>query len=208
MRRSLAKTMQRTRKGFEAMTKPKLTPRQAMFASEFLASGNATQSAIKAGYSKRTAKAIGAENLAKPAIAATIAEARAKRFARNDVTAERVLQELARIAFFDVRKALNPDGSMKPLDQLDDDTAAVIAGIDIAELRDGDGTPIGVLKKIKIADKLIALDKLARNLGLLQDKLKISGDAENPLQMLIQRIQGSAIKPVHEGIVEEYDRAA
>lgn len=65
-----------------------------------------------------------------------------------------------------------------------------------------------MLKKIKIADKLAALDKLARNLGLLQDKLKISGDPENPLMMLIMRIQGSAIKPVHEGVVEDYDRAA
>ena len=41
-----------------------------------------------------------------------------------------------------------------------------------------------------------------------QDKLKISGDAENPLQLLIQRIQGSAIKPVHESVVEECERAA
>ena len=60
---------------------------------------------------------------------------------------------------------------MKPLSEIDDDTRAAIAGIELSEIRDGDGTPIGVLKKIKIADKLVALDKLARNLGLLQDKL-------------------------------------
>ncbi len=192
------------------MTKPKLTARQAMFVSEFLVDGNATQAAIRAGYSAKTAKAIGTENLAKPAIAAAIAEARAKRFARNDITAERVLQELARVAFFDIRRLLNPDGSMKPLDELDDDTAAAIAGLELSEIRDGDGAPIGVLKKIKIADKLVALDKLARNLGLLQDKIKLVNDENNPVMMLIMRIQGSAIRPVIEGVVADgdYERAA
>jgi phage terminase small subunit len=192
------------------MTNLKLTARQALFVSEFLASGNATQSAIKAGYSAKTAKAIGTENLAKPAIAAAIAEARAKRFARNDITADRVLGEIARLAFFDVRKLLNACGTMKPLDELDDDTAAAIAGLELSEIRDGDGAPIGVLKKIKVADKLVALDKLARHLGLLQDKIKLVGDTENPLMMLIMKIQGSAIRPVIEGVVEreECDRAA
>lgn len=192
------------------MTKPKLTARQAMFVSEFLVDGNATQAAIRAGYSAKTAKAIGTENLAKPAIAAAIAEARAKQFARNDITAERVLQELARVAFFDIRRLLNPDGSMKPLDELDDDTAAAIAGLELSEIRDGDGAPIGVLKKIKIADKLVALDKLARNLGLLQDKIKLVNDENNPVMMLIMRIQGSAIRPVIEGVVADgdYERAA
>ena len=190
------------------MTKPKLTARQAMFVSEFCVDGNATQAAIRAGYSAKTARQQGALNMANAAIASEIAKAQTKRLERNDVTAERVLQELARVAFLDVRKLLNDDGTMKPLSELDDDTAATIAGIELSEIRDGEGTPIGVLKKIKIADKLVALDKLARNLGLLQDKLKISGDAENPVLMLIQRIQGSSIRPVIEGVVEEYDRAA
>ena len=190
------------------MTKSKLTARQAMFVSEFLASGNATQSAIKAGYSKRTAKAIGTENLAKPSIAAAIAEAREKQFARNDITAEQILAELARVAFLDIRKLLNDDGSMKLIGEIDDDARAAIAGLELSEIRDEDGKPIGVLKKIKIADKLVALDKLARHLGMFNDKIKLVGDKDNPLKMLIQRIQGSAILPVQEGRVEDYVRAA
>ncbi len=186
----------------------KLTPKQAAFVDEHAVDMNATQAAIRAGYSKRTAKEQATRLLSNVHVAAAIAEGRAARSERVGITADRVLQELARVAFFDIRKALNPDGTMKPLSELDDDTAAAIAGIDLSEIRDGEGTPIGVLKKIKIADKLAALDKLARNLGLLQDKLKISGDPENPLMMLIMRIQGSAIKPVHEGVVEDYDRAA
>ncbi len=185
-------------------TQKRLTPKQALFVSEILIDGNASAAARRAGYSERTARQIGDENLSKPDIAEAIAKAQAKRLERNEITAERVLAELARVAFFDVRKLLNPDGTMKPLDQLDDDTALAIAGLDLAEIRDEDGSPIGVLKKIKIADKLVALDKLARNFGLLQDKLKISGDPENPLLVLIQRInsRGSAIHPVIEGTVE------
>jgi phage terminase small subunit len=185
----------------------KLTPKQAAFVEEYACDLNATQAAIRAGYSAKTAKEQATRLLTNVHVAAGIAEGRAARSERTGITADRVLQELARIAFFDVRKLFNPDGTMKPLDELDDDTAAVIAGLGLAEIRDGEGSPIGVLKKIKIADKLVALDKLARNLGLLLDKLKISGDAENPIMTLIMRIQGSAIKPVHEGVVEEYGRA-
>lgn len=189
-------------------TQKRLTPKQALFVSEILIDGNASAAARRAGYSERTARQIGDENLSKPDIAEAIAKAQAKRLERNEITAERVLAELARVAFFDVRKLLNPDGTMKPLDQLDDDTAAAIAGLDLAEICDAEGAPIGVLKKIKIADKLTALDKLARHLGLLQDKVKLVNDEDNPILMLIMRIQGSAIRPVIEGRVEEYDRAA
>ena len=191
-------------------TTRKLTPKQSAFVEEFACDLNATQAAIRAGYSAKTAKEQATRLLSNVHVAAEIAKGRAARSERTGITAERVLSELARVAFLDPRKLFNPDGTMKPLHELDDDTAAAIAGIELSEIRDEDGRPIGVLKKIKIADKLVALDKLARNLGLLHDKLKISGDAENPLRMLIMKIQGSAIRPVIEGVVEreECDRAA
>jgi phage terminase small subunit len=186
----------------------KLTPKQSAFIEEFACDMNATQAAIRAGYSAKTAKEQATRLLSNVHVAAEIAKGRAARSERTGITADRVLQELARVAFLDIRKLFNPDGSMKPLSELDDDTAAAIAGLDLAEIRDEDGKPVGVLKKIKIADKLVALDKLARNLGLLQDKLKIGGDVENPLMLLIQRIQGSAIRPVIEGVVDEHYLAA
>jgi phage terminase small subunit len=192
------------------MTKATLTPKQAAFIDEFACDMNATQAAIRAGYSAKTAKEQATRLLSNVHVSAAIAEKRADRSERTGITADRVLQELARVAFFDIRKLLNDDGAMKPLSELDDDTAAAIAGIDLTELRDGEGTPVGMLKKIKIADKLVALDKLARNLGLLQDKLKLVNDPENPLLILIQRInsRGSSIRPVIQGVVEDYERAA
>jgi phage terminase small subunit len=190
------------------MTKPKLTARQAMFVSEFLVDGNATAAAKRAGYSAKTAKAIGAENLAKPAIAAAIAEAQTKRLERNDVTAERVIAQLAAIAFADPRKLFTPDGRLKPLDEIDADTRAALV-IEVTEGTDADGNPT-FSRKVKFAEKLRALEMLGKHLGLFRDRLEIAGSAENPIQILIQRINGqnSSIRPVLEGVVEEYDRAA
>ena len=179
------------------MTTRKLNPKQAMFVSEFLIDGNATQAAKRSGYSERTATEQGYDLLRNPHIAEAVAAKQAKRLERNEVTADRVIAQLAAIAFLDVRKIFHDDGAMRPLSELDDDTAAAIAGIEIVKQFE-DGEQVGTLHKIKIADKLVALDKLARNFGLLQDKLKLSNDPENPVLVLIQRIQGSAIKPVVE----------
>ncbi|WP_197024090.1 hypothetical protein [Xanthobacter sp. 126] len=55
---------------------------------------------------------------------------------------------------------------------------------------------LGYLKKIKIADKRAALVDIGRHLGMFNDSLKLKGDAENPLTLVIQQLQGSAIKPV------------
>lgn len=76
-----------------------LTPKQARFVEEYLIDLNATQAAIRAGYSKKTAGQIGDQNLKKLHISKSIQEAQAKRSERTEITQDRVLQELARIAF-------------------------------------------------------------------------------------------------------------
>ena len=76
-----------------------LTPKQQRFVDEYLIDCNATQAAIRAGYSPDTAKQQGTENLAKPAIVAAIAAAQAARKERTQVTADRVAKELSAIAF-------------------------------------------------------------------------------------------------------------
>lgn len=174
----------------------KLTLKQALFVSEMLVDGNASAAAKRAGYSERTAEKIGSENLRKPDIAEAIAKAQSKRLERNEVTAERVIAQLAAIAFLDVRKAFDAEGKLLPLHEIDDDTRAALV-VEVSQGFDQDGNPVQT-RKVKFADKLVALDKLARHLGLFQDKLKISGDPENPIKVLIDRIQGSAIKPVIE----------
>jgi Terminase small subunit len=125
---------------------------------------------------------------------------------RTEITADRVLQGLAAIAFADPRKLFSPDGRLKPLDEIDDDTRAALV-IEATQGTDADGNPT-FTRKVKFAEKLRALEMLGKHLGLFRDRLEIAGSAENPIQILIQKIQGSSIRPVIEGVVEEYDRAA
>ncbi len=183
-------------------TPKKLTAKQAAFVSNFLIDGNATQAAIRAGYSTKTAQRIGSETLSNPLVAQAIAKRQAKRLERTEISADRVIAQLAAIAFADPRKLFRDDGALKPIDQMDDDTRAALV-VEVTQGFDQDGNPVQT-RKTKFADKLGALDKLGRHLGLFQDKLKISGDAENPLLVLIHRInsKGSAIQPVIEGTVE------
>lgn len=152
-----------------------LLPKQASFVREYLIDGNATQAAIRAGYSAKTAHAIGQENLKKPAIASFLAQKQSviakrqdERLEAMELTKERVQREIARIAFFDPRKMFRADGSPKAITELDDDTAAAIGGLEVLEEYDGTGKDrvlVGHVKKYKIADKNSALDKAAKILG-------------------------------------------
>lgn len=187
-----------------SQTKPKprfagkpLNDKQRRFVEEYLVDLNATQAAIRAGYSSKTARVIAAENLAKPAIAAAIAEAQAKRSAKTGITAERVLTELGRIAFVDLSNAFHEGGGLKSLDQMDEDTRRAVAGLEVTSLTE-DGEHIGTLKKLKMTDKLGALNTLAKHFGLVQDKLKLGVDPDDPLAALIKAVNGSALKPVKE----------
>lgn len=167
-----------------------LTPKQRAFVKEYLVDLNGAQAAIRAGYSAAVAKQIATKLFARPHVAAAIADEMKKRGERTSITADRVLREIARLAFLDIRKAFSPEGNLRPLDQLDNDTAAAIAGLEVVALTQ-DGESAGYLKKIKLADKIAALTLLARHLGLLQDRIKVSGDESNPLMLQSNRCEAT-----------------
>ena len=130
----------------------KLSPKQNLFVQEYLIDKNATQAAIRAGYSAKTAEIIGFENLRKPKIKEKIDYELATEAERLGITRQRVLDEMARCAFFDVRKLFNADGSLKDILDLDPDTAAAIAGLEIESLFAGKGEDriqIGTTNKVK-----------------------------------------------------------
>lgn len=154
-----------------------LNAKQERFVAEYLIDLNATQAAIRAGYSEKTAYSTGQRLLKHVEVQAALQEAQAKRSERTEVTQDRVLQELARIGFADIRKAVawgrspvdteareaDPNGlgifpvELKPSSEVDDDTAAAISEVSL--------TQTGV--KLKMHDKLSALEKIARHLGML-----------------------------------------
>lgn len=162
-----------TRKAVRVIAEKKLTPKQKRFVDEYLIDLNATQAAIRAGYSPKTANEQGARLLANVSIAQTIQKAMQDREQRTEITQDRVLQEYARLAFYDPRKLFQPDGTPKPIEALDDDTAAALAGLEVREEFEGTGQDrvfTGYTKKYKLANKLGALDSLARHLDMFDGK--------------------------------------
>ncbi|MDH1700991.1 terminase small subunit [Comamonas terrigena] len=110
-----------------------LTPKQERFVAEYLIDLNATQAAIRTGYSAKTAASQGARLLKQGGVARAVQAAQQARAVRTEITQDRVLQELARIAFFDIRRLYRADGSMKDPCELDADTAAALASIEVKE---------------------------------------------------------------------------
>lgn len=161
-----------------------LTPKQQRFVEEYLVDLNATQAAIRAKYSIKTARQVGSENLSKPVIAAAIAEAMKKREQRTNLTADRVLKELERIAFSDPRRFYDADGNLKDPQDWDDDTAAAVASLEVEEEieKNGHRHITTRLKKIKRWDKNAALLQAMRHLGLLKDRIEHSGPGGGPIR--------------------------
>lgn len=162
---------------------PQLTDRQRMFVAEYLVDLNATQAAIRAGYSAKTAEQQGPRLLGNVGVSAAIEAAMKAREQRTQITADRVLQELGRLAFSDIRKLYNEDGSMKLPHELDDDAAAALSGIDVTEEFTGKGDErelAGFTKKAKVFDKGAALTLAMRHLGMLKDKVAVGGADDMP----------------------------
>lgn len=149
-----------------------LNTRQKTFVREYLIDLNATRAAIAAGYSEGTAGQIGSRLLKNVNIQTQVSRAVETRLERLGITADRVLRELARVAFYDPRKFFNADGTVRNINELDEDTAAAIAGLEVFEEFAGSGEErelIGYTKKFKLPDKGANLERLARHMGLIKN---------------------------------------
>ncbi len=140
---------------------PSLAPKQERFCQEFIVSFNATQAAINAGYSKKTAKQTGTENLSKPSIQARIQELQQPHKEKLDISAERVLEELSLIAFARPKKYMSWDNSKLTLMSSDDLTeaeTAAIASVSYKETQTRFGGTTQV--ELKFHDKVKALQTI------------------------------------------------
>lgn len=182
-----------------------LTPKQSAFIAEYLMDKNATQAAIRAGYSMKTADAIGKENLRKPPIRAAIEAGLAKQANTLEITAERILKERARLAFLDPRKLFDESGAPIPIQDLDPDTAAAIVGMDVLEQYEGSGEDrrfVGYVKKYRLAGKDPSLAALEKRFGLVEKpvrfKLPLVTDAASCAQAqaaIIEALAGGQLLP-------------
>jgi phage terminase small subunit len=153
------------------MKERKLTTKQKFFIAEYQKDWNARQAAIRAGFSSKTAKEKGYELIHKNSLVKeALDQAISDNLMKIGVRAERALTEIARVAFSDLRKLYNEDGSLKLPSEWDDDEAAAIAGVEVLEEFSGRGedrTLVGFTKKVRVFDKIKALELLSKHLGII-----------------------------------------
>lgn len=152
----------------------KLTNKQKLFIKEYLVDLNATQAAIRSGYSEDSAKAIGYENLTKPHIQEAISNELKKRTSNIDITNERVLNEICKLAFFNIKDLYREDGTLKEINELDENVSAAISAIKINTYKNKDDEDIEEgTKEIKFWDKKSSLELLGRYLKLFTDNQEV-----------------------------------
>lgn len=157
-------------------SKPALTPKQARFVAEYLVDLNATQAAIRTGYSAKTAKQQGSRLLTNAVISAAITTSTRQQLTTTELSAARVLEEYRRLAFVDARSFWDAHGNVKPMSELTAEQGSALAGFEalIKNAKAGDGIT-DTIHKFKLWDKTKALDSLAKHFGLLKDTIDVQG---------------------------------
>jgi phage terminase small subunit len=167
--------------------------RRADFVEAFLTNGgNAKQAAITAGFSPRTAEYTGSTLLREPKVSALIDHRRRELLAASRLTTEELAKDLARTIRFDPRKLYRDDGTLRPIHELDDDTALCLTGMEVTTTVEGE-TRV-TTKKLKWENKTTARDQAMRMLGMfeLDNRQKgspLDGLPRELVQAMVQRLR-------------------
>ncbi len=181
----------------------KLTAKQQRFCEEYLVDLNATQAAIRAGYSEKSARLSGHRNMTNDNIQALLQIGRKKLSQRTGVTAERVIEELALVAFTNMQDYIRVDADGQP--GLDWKALTREQGAALSEVTT-EVTVSGTRKtKFKLHSKMSALDLLGKHFGLFITKVEHTGADGEPLAIgisdmeLKQRVLSILLNPVETG---------
>lgn len=168
-----------------------MTAKQKRFIEEYLIDLNATQAAIRAGYSPETAGSIGNENLKKPEIRARIDKAMAERSKRTGINQDRVLQELAKIAFVNPADVINFDEATVNAEAAEEDLAC-IQSVKVKTMlgEKGDMTE----REIRLYDKKAALELLGRHLGMFKENVNVKVETSKKLSDIMDQIGGEGLE--------------
>ena len=168
----------------------KLTPRQQMFCREYVIDLNATQAAIRAGYSAKTADVAGPRLLGNVRVAELIQTLMDKRSERVGITADAVLAEIAKMAFANMQDYTSVEGdSIRPnMSRVTRDQMAAIQEftVDVRREKGSDGSVGDEIEKLrfKLADKKASLELLGRHLKLFTDKVELTGKDGAAMQVI------------------------
>lgn len=163
-----------------------MTERQKRFCEEYLIDLNATQAAIRAGYSPKNADKIGPELLGKTRVSNAIQQAMAARSRRTGISQDRVITELAKIAFVNASDVIDLDQAKVQPGACRDDLACVQS----VKVKEGNITE----REIKLADKLKALELLGKHLGMFTDKLGIDLQPSEKLSDILAQLGGEGLE--------------
>ena len=169
--------------------KDKLSAKLITFCVEYQIDSNGTQAAIRAGYSERSARTQAARLLANDNVKAYLKELFAERASKLDITANRILEEIGHVAFFDIRNIYN-GSSLKEIDDLDESTAKAISSIK-SRVEKLDGENFAEVVEVKSNDKLRALDMLAKHMGLYEMDNEQGKDS-----IVVNEIVGYGVKTI------------
>lgn len=165
------------------MNKP-LQPQIERFLQEYAIDLNGTAAALRAGYGERSASMRASLNLSKPHIKKRLVEILAERMTRTHIAQDRVIEELAKLAFYDVRSLFRDDGTLKAPSEWGVAFSAAVTSVEVVEMWEGTGknrVKRGEIKKVRLADRHTALHTLAKHMGMLQDRVIVSGDKDAPI---------------------------
>lgn len=166
--------------------------RRQRFVAEYLVDLNATQAAIRAGYPRRTARQQASRLLANANVFRVIRERQAARLTRAELTADRVLEELRRVALVDARSFFDDAGNLKAVSALTAEQGAALASFEvlIKNAEAGDGKQ-DLVHKLKLWDKVRALELLAKHFRLLVDRVEVE---ERPLAAQVKDLRDDALE--------------
>ncbi|CAH5984449.1 terminase small subunit [Klebsiella pneumoniae] len=169
-----------------------LTDKQEMFCREYLIDLNATQAAIRAGYSEKTANRTASENLSKPDIQSRIAELKAQRNDLVGVNATYVLNRLVEIDQMDVLDILTSTGELKPVTQWPKVWRTTLSGLDVIEMA-AEGNTTALLKKIKWPDKVKNLELIGKHIDVqaFREQVKTEHVVESISDLMDSLSQGA-----------------
>lgn len=165
-----------------------MTPKQERFVQEYLIDLNATQAAIRAGYSAKTAEQQGYQLLQNTSVAAAVAAGQAKVARKTGITAEMIVAEMAKIGFANMADYMKATAGGDPyldFSALTRDQAAALGEVTVDDFVDGRGENARAVKRVKfkLHDKLSALEKIGKHLGMFREHVSL----ENP--------DGTALEP-------------
>ena len=168
------------------MTLPKLTVKQRRFVGAYLLEGNATQAAIEAGYSVKTARFMGAENLTKPNIRAHVDAAQQRQLARSQQRQDDVCDAMRKLAYTDRTLMFDDDCNLLPLSQWPQALRDCVEGVEVVirNVEAGDGHPDRVVK-VKLSSKIDALREVARMEGRYPQPARPDDGAEAAHQVIL-----------------------